>query len=95
MEFIRSRFSIVIGLPRISGGSAPASPVSGPAQRLLTLWPARSLSRQGDLFTPEASAALLPLPLLRLLPGGANQFLGGTLTRCGPIVFHGALKNAG
>src|SRR5450755_3318279 len=28
--------------------------------------------------TPEASVASLPPPLLRLLPGGANQFPGGT-----------------
>jgi len=27
--------------------------------------------------TPKASAASLPPPLLRLLPGGANQFPGG------------------
>jgi hypothetical protein len=32
--------------------------------------------------TPEASAASSPLPLLRLLPGGAIQFPGGTCTRC-------------
>ena len=30
-------------------------------------------------FPPEASAALLPPPLLRLLPGGAIQFPGGPL----------------
>jgi len=29
--------------------------------------------------TPQASAASLPPPLLRLLPGGANQFPGGLL----------------
>jgi hypothetical protein len=34
-------------------------------------------------------ASLLPL-LLGLLPGGANQFPGGTFTRCGPAPFHGA-----
>ena len=36
------------GLPPIRGGSAPASPVSGPARRSLTLRPARSPSRQSD-----------------------------------------------
>jgi len=40
--------------------------------------------------TPEASAASLPPLLLRLLPGGANQFPGGIFTRCGPAPFHGA-----
>jgi hypothetical protein len=37
--------------------------------------------------TPKASAASLPPPLLRLLPGGANQFPGGTNSRCGPPPF--------
>ena len=45
---VRSYLSVVVGLPRISGGSAPASPVSGPAQRLLTLRPVRSPSRLRD-----------------------------------------------
>ena len=40
--------------------------------------------------TPEASGASLPLPLLRFLPGGMNQFPGGISTRCGPEPFHGA-----
>ena len=37
--------------------------------------------------SPEASTASLPLPLLRLLPGGTNQFPGGTFTHCGPYAF--------
>src|SRR5271169_1868734 len=41
-------------------------------------------------FSPKASAASLPPPLLRLLPGGTNQLPGGTSTRCGPTPFHGA-----
>jgi len=40
--------------------------------------------------TPKAPAALSPPPLLRLLPGGANQFPGGSVSRCGPTPFHGA-----
>jgi hypothetical protein len=40
--------------------------------------------------TPKASAASLPPLLLRLLPGGANQFPGGYTPRCGPPPFHGA-----
>jgi hypothetical protein len=43
--------------------------------------------------TPKASAASLPLPLLRLLPGGTNQLPGGTSTRCRPAPFHGALSD--
>ena len=33
------------------------------------------------------AAALLPPLLLRLLPGGANQFPGGIYTHCGPAPF--------
>ncbi len=40
-----------------------------------------------DPLTPKAPAASLPPPLPRLLPGGANQFPGGTFTRCGPAPF--------
>ncbi len=40
--------------------------------------------------TPNAPTASLPPPPLRLLPSGANQFPGGTCTRCGPAPFHGA-----
>ena len=48
MELVRSCYSTVIGLPRFSGGSAPALPVSRPAQHSLTLRPARSPSRRCD-----------------------------------------------
>jgi hypothetical protein len=37
--------------------------------------------------TSEAPAALLPPPPLRLLPGGAIQFPGGFISRCGPVPF--------
>jgi hypothetical protein len=93
MKPVRSYCSIGVGLPRPKGGSAPASPVSRPAQRSLALRPACSPSRHCDLFPPKASAASLPLPLLRLLPGGTNQFPGGTSTLCGPAPFHGALSD--
>ena len=90
MKLFRSSSSIVVGLPHNSGGSAPAFSVSGPAQRSPSLRPARSLSRLKRPFPSEASAASLLPPLLRLLPGGANQFPGGTFTRCGPAPFHGS-----
>ena len=77
----------LVGLPQVRGGSAPASWFSRLAQRLLTLRPARLQSRLHDPFTSEASAALLPPPLLRLLPGGTNQFPGGTCTHCGLNAF--------
>src|ERR1035437_8993710 len=77
MELIRSYRSTDVGLPQITDGSAPALSVSRPAQRSLTLQPADSPSRLMRPFPPEASAASLPPPLLRLLPGGAIQFPGG------------------
>jgi hypothetical protein len=49
MELVRSSVSIVSGLPCDKARSAPAIVVSGPAQRLLTLWPARSPSRHATL----------------------------------------------
>jgi hypothetical protein len=51
MEFIRSYDSIRFGLPRNPGGSAPALVFSRPAQRSLTLPPARSPSRLATLCT--------------------------------------------
>src|SRR5207245_10540062 len=83
--------SIVVGLPQITVGSAPALTVSRPAQRSLTLQPADSPSRLMRPSTPEAPAALLPSPPLRLLPGGAIPFPVGSISRCGPAPFHGAL----
>ncbi len=50
MKPIRSCFFIVGGLPRVKGGSAPAITFSRPAQRSLTLRPARSRNRQRDPF---------------------------------------------
>src|SRR5258705_900411 len=77
-NLIRSYGSINFGLPHITVGSAPALPVSRSAQRSLALQPADSPSRLMRPFPPEASAASLPPPLLRLLPGGAIQFPGGS-----------------
>src|SRR5208337_4512245 len=51
MEFVRSYDSIRFGLPRNRGGSAPALVFSRPAQRSLTLRPARSPSRLATLYT--------------------------------------------
>src|ERR1035441_1170181 len=42
-------------------------------------------------FPSKAPTALLPPLPLRLLPGGANQFPGGSCTRLSPAPFHGAL----
>src|SRR5712671_2798299 len=59
--------SIVVGLPQITVGSAPALSVSRPAQRSLALQPADSPSRLMRPSTPEAPTALLSPPPLRLL----------------------------
>src|ERR1700741_4256918 len=48
MKPVSSHCSIGVGLPRPKGGSAPASPVSRPAQRSLVLRPACSPSRLCD-----------------------------------------------
>ena len=50
----------VFGLPHFSGGSAPASPVSRPAQRSLAFRPACSLSRPRR---PFATRVLQPMSL--------------------------------
>src|SRR5215469_8842299 len=89
----RSFSPIDVGLPSIHGGSAPASPVSGPAQRSLSLRPTNLPGRLKRPPTPEASAASLPPLLLRLLPGGANQIPGGIHSRCEPAPFHGARES--
>ena len=79
--------SVDFGLPQITVGSAPALHFSRPAQRSLALQPADSPSRLMRPSIPEAPTALLPPPPLRLLPGGAIQFPGGFISRCGPVPF--------
>ena len=74
---VRSYSPIGFGFPSIVGGSAPASPVSGPAQRSHLLRPTNLPSRLKRPSTPQASAASLPPLLLRLLPGGANSSRAG------------------
>jgi len=58
MELVRSSISIASGLPHVTVRSAPAIVFSGSAQRSLTLWPARSRSRQATLYT-ESSDSLV------------------------------------
>src|ERR1700751_6469007 len=82
--------SVDFGLPQITVGSAPALTVSWPAQRSLTLRPTDSPGRLMRPSTPEAPAALLPPPPLRLLPGGAIQFPGGPFLPLWTSTVHGA-----
>ena len=56
MELVRSSVSIVSGLPCETVRSAPAIVVSGPAQRLLTMRPARSPSRHATLYTESSDS---------------------------------------
>jgi hypothetical protein len=56
MELIRSSISIDCGLPCVTVRSAPAIVFSGPAQRSLTLWPARSPSRQATLYIESSDS---------------------------------------
>ena len=75
MELIRSYFSINVGLPQKHGGSAPALIVSRPAQRSLTLRPARSPSRLATLCTRgfsglvASTAALIATGWSETVPG--------------------------
>src|ERR1019366_5889286 len=87
--------SIDVGLPQITVGSAPALSVSWPAQRSLALQPADLPGRLMRPSTPEAPAASLPSPPLRLLPGGAIQFPGGPFIPLWTSAFHGALLTPG
>jgi hypothetical protein len=65
MELVRSSISIDCGLPCVTVRSAPAIVFSGPAQRSLMLWPARSPSRLAtlsikgsDSFVASAAASI-------------------------------------
>ena len=68
-----ARFPTRSSLPRVAGGSASTSQVSGPARRSLTLRPAWSLSRQGGPLASKcfSRCRCLHRPL-RLLPAGAT-----------------------
>jgi hypothetical protein len=56
MELVRSSFSIANGLPCEKVRSAPAIVFSGPAQRSLMLWPARSPSRLATLYIESSDS---------------------------------------
>ena len=90
-----ARFPVGGSLRRYSGGSAPASPVSRPAQRSLALRPACSLSRP---WRPVPSKCFRRcrylLRPLRLLPAGATV-AGRVSHPLGNDAFHGALNNPG
>jgi hypothetical protein len=91
VELVRSSISTVCGLPCDKVRSAPATVVSGPAQRSLTLRPARSPSRLAtltegsDSFVSSAAASVdtgwnEPVPGRELHPPKSNAFSGRTLS---------------
>src|SRR5689334_66200 len=78
MRPVRSCCPIGVGLPRFSGGSASALPVSGPAQRSLTLRPARSPSRHATLFT-EGSDGFVTSTVASIATGRSEPVPGWDL----------------
>src|SRR5262250_3265187 len=70
--------SIIVGLPQLHGGSAPALHVSRPAQRLLTLWPARSPSRLATLYT-ESSDRFVTAAVVSVATGWSEPVPGREL----------------
>src|SRR5262249_25698834 len=97
MELVRSTISVVSGLPCVTVRSAPAIVFSGPAQRSLTLWPARSPSRlatlyieSSDSFVASAAASIAtgwnePVPGRELHPLKSSAFHGALLHQLHPI----------
>src|SRR5215470_10468884 len=70
--------SINVGLPQLHGGSAPALHFSRPAQRSLTLWPARSPSRLATLYT-ESSDRFVASAVVSVATGRSEPVPGREL----------------
>ena len=64
------------GLPRILGGSASTTVLSGPSQGSLALRPARLLQPYRLTFVPRASAGRSPYPTVWVATGMNRQFPG-------------------
>jgi hypothetical protein len=90
MELVRSSISIVSGLPCVTVRSAPAIIVSGPAQRSLTLWPARSPSRLTTLSI-ESSDSFVASAAVSIATGWNEPVPGRELHPLKSSAFHGAL----
>ena len=90
MELVRSSFSIANGLPCEKVRSAPAIIVSGPAQRSLSLWPARSRSRLATLFI-ESSDGFVAFTAAPIATGRSDPVPGRALHPLKSSAFHGAL----
>ena len=78
MKLVRSSLSIVSGLPCEKVRSAPAIVFSGPAQRSLTLWPARSPSRLATLYI-ESSDSFVASAAVSIVTGWSEPVPGREL----------------
>src|SRR6059036_2989667 len=70
--------------------TAPAIVLSGPAQRSLTLWPARSPGRQATLYT-ESSDSFVASAAASIASGWSEPVPGRELHPLKSSAFHGAL----
>ncbi len=90
MEHARSCLSIDCGLPCEKVRSAPAIVFSGPAQRSLMLWPARSPSRLATLSI-ESSDSFVASAVVSIATGWSEPVPGRELHPLKSSAFHGAL----
>jgi len=90
MKLVRSSVSIVSGLPCETVRSAPAIIVSGPAQRSLTLRPARSQSRLATLSI-ESSDSFVASAAVSIATGWNEPVPGRELHPLKSSASHGAL----
>jgi hypothetical protein len=91
MKLVRSTISITSGLPRVTVRSAPAIVFSGPAQRSLTLRPARSRSRQATLSI-ESSDSFVASAAVSIATGWSEPVPGRELHPLESSAFHGARR---
>src|ERR1017187_7057781 len=91
MKLVRSSLSIDCGLPCEKARSAPAIVFSRPAQRSLTLWPARSPNRQATLYT-ESSDSFVASAAASIATRWSEPVPGRELHPLKSSAFHGALS---
>jgi hypothetical protein len=90
MELVRSSVSIASGLPREKVRSARAIVCSGPAQRSLTIRPARSRSRLATLYIAN-SDSFVASAAASIAPGWSEPVAGREFHPLKSSAFHGAL----
>src|SRR5206468_7534243 len=90
IELVRSSLSMDSGLPCVTVRSAPALVLSGPAQRSLTLRPARSPSRLATLYI-ESSDSFVASTAASIATGWSEPVPGRELHPLKSSAFHGAL----